>query len=256
VADPTTLNAVTAPLRQLGIALPDEATRLLDVLKAAQVPDPTDALLADLTTLDPDNVAERLRQAALDHAARQAAPALLQRLTHRIGTGIAAALRTDGDRIVTELRDRLEQALPAVTEAAHHFAPTDKPATILDRGQDAADAYLKLRDALPTLEAVHAARFHLARTCAYGRADVPAAMFVTPPADLAGLRNAGRAYADTHGTGGRWLALVRDGHTVTLNTAAETDALVNRLEKQAATARAETQRTTPRPATFSYAPAR
>jgi hypothetical protein len=254
MADPTALKLLTRSMASLGIKVPAEVDRLTGIHQAAKLPDATDALLADLDALTADNTAERLREAALDYAAQQATPQLLNRLGHRIGEGIVRAYRTDADRIVGQLHKLMAAAAPVVTEAANHFGPTDKPGTILDRGEAASAAYLALREQIPTLDLIQQVRLSLSANCGYGRNDVPAAMFIAPAPTMEALRDAGRAYRDHDGTGGRWLSLVKHGHTLKLNTADEVEAMIVQAETKAANDKAERLRPAPTVGMFSGRP--
>jgi hypothetical protein len=254
VPDPTAIiTGVVRPLDRLDVDFPDETVRLLAVWDAVgQVRQPVDTLAGQLDQLTVDNVADRIRQAALDQAAHQGALGILQRLGHRIGAALTASLHADADRIVADLASRYGKAADTVHNAARLLRPDDDPAAILDRGHDHATAYLTMRDTLPVLDLIHQARYHLSATCGYGTPDPAIAMFIDNADNLDQLRTAARAYRNTSGTGGRWLALAAAGFRLNLNTADQARTLVGAAERATAKAKADRDRTPPRPPVLSY----
>lgn len=242
--------AVLDPLEKLGVALPDDATAALalaDASTAAAADVPANGLRAGIAdgTIGPDNIADRLREAALDVAAHQGAVTLRTQLLPYLASAVQTALAADADRIVDDLRPTFDQAVETVANAAGHLRPNAKPADILTAGPASAAAYHAIAEQQAILELILQARI------GGGRPDAPAALFIEPVPNLGHLRRAGRAYQQTAGPGGRWLAMVADGCTLRLNTSREAREVV--AQARAGTRREEEARhaSPPRPPSLS-----
>ncbi len=120
------LHQFARSLERLGVEPPAEFTRARALLALGlglglntAVASPVDPLLADFQSgaLTADAFPDRLRAAALEVAAKDAAYAVLRDLTPPLVRHAARAVRDDGDRLITELRRPFDRAKASMTTA-------------------------------------------------------------------------------------------------------------------------------------------
>jgi hypothetical protein len=233
VTDLTALRiAVLDPLATLKVDLPEEVDRLLTLWTATSdmaALDPAGELRAAAAdgTLTPDNIVERLQQAALDVNAQEGALHLRRQLEPHLASSVSIALAADADRIVTGLQPAFAEAADALAALAGRFTKRDTADAVLKAGPDTTAAWHDLAAHAATLEQIAHVRLGLATTIGAGTPDVPVAMYLAQGDDLGHLRRAGQTYRDTAEPGGRWGALVRDGYTLRLNTTGEAQQLID-----------------------------
>ncbi len=235
--DPVELHAFARNLERLGIDPPAEFVRartLLTLGVDTALANPVDALLADFQTgsLTERKFPDRLRAAALEVAAKDAAYAVLRDLTPPLVRHAARAVRDDGDRLITELRRPFDQAKASMTTAGALFDERTSPERVLALGGEAAAAWQQMAADADTLDAVRAARMDLARW-GYGTAPQRTLMFTSGIDTADQLAVAEQAFSRSAGPGRHWHALTAAGFALHLATAEEVVATQARLRAEA-----------------------
>ena len=114
-----------------GIEVPSGARDAFAIWKAAAavLDTPTANLGAELVdgTLTAKNVADRLRQAALEAAARETTRSMLVDLDAALGRQAIAAFHADADRTIEKLRPSYDAAADTVIDALGYFTAADSP---------------------------------------------------------------------------------------------------------------------------------
>ncbi len=227
------LHAFARTLERLGVEPPAgfaHARSLLTLGVDTAQANPVDALLADFQTgaLTQRKFPDRLRAAALEVAAKDAAYAVLRDLTPPLVRHAARAVRDDGDRLIAELRRRFDQAKASMITAGRLFGENTGPEQVLALGGEAAAAWQQMSTDADTLDAVLAARMDLARW-GYGTAPQRSLMFVSGIGTAAALAAAEQAFSRPAGPGRHWHALTAAGFGLHLATAEEVVATQARL---------------------------
>ena len=191
-----------------GIEVPSGARDAFAMWEAATavLDTPTADLRAELVdgTLTAKNVAERLRQAALEAAARETTRSMLVDLDAALGRQAIAAFHADAGRTIEKLRPSYDAAADIVIDALGYFTAADyvDPNRLMAKGPEAASRWHRVSEALSTLDAIRALVVSL--TGKAGRPSV--SMFVTVT-DEAAPDALAVAEAEAMGAGGpeRWL---------------------------------------------------
>ncbi|SDY96050.1 hypothetical protein SAMN05661080_05141 [Modestobacter sp. DSM 44400] len=240
-------------LRDAGLSGGEEMQRIEDInaaierMLAAQPGSPLQGM--DLMTADPDEIAQRIRQAGIDRAAQMETVNVRNGFQHTLAKSAAAHLRADSDRVVREMRKRFDPAVKFVQAAAKRGLTEHSDMTVLlDMGApDVIAAYRALGPAVAELDRLAALRNQLTTVVGVGPREHPMAAFitgVTTEAELEGAQNVWIGQLETvqhvtpmNGThlanvrrnrlGGAWLALVCAGYTLRLNTGSEAQAVVD-----------------------------
>ncbi len=231
------LHQFARSLERLGVEPPTEFTRtrtLLSLGLDTAVASPVDALLADFQSgsLTERKFPDRLRAAALELAAKDAAYNVLRDLTGPLVRHAARAVRDDGDRLIAELRRPFDQAKASMTTAGALFDERTSPERVLALGGEAAAAWQQMAADADTLDAVRAARMDLARW-GYGTAPQRTLMFTSGIDTADQLAVAEQAFSRSAGPGRHWHALTAAGFALHLATAEEVVATQARLRAEA-----------------------
>lgn len=252
---PTTLAeflAVAANLDAAGYDTGDQVARInaiRDAVAQAINPDRPGQFPDDLLTLDPADIAQRVRAAGIERAAKleiaQQADALDLRLAHSAVAGLTD--RANG--IVTAMGKAWTPALKKVhAAAAAGLTPDTDAASLAETGTPAAiTAYRDLGPAVAVLDRISGLRTQMTTTWGVGPSDYPVAAFVTDVPTMLHLNGAQNVWTGTSKyeqrslgaqgashiarvpvkrLGGPWLALVTGGYTVRLNSGPEAHAVV------------------------------
>jgi hypothetical protein len=146
---------------ELGIKLPEDADQALDAFRVAQeyVHSADDTLDNDVRAgkVGAKNIAARLRDAALDQAARDNVGRLIgDVIDPALSSRAMKAFSDDHPRLLTELAPRYEEAMNVVSVASDIVGVNryNNPASILELGPQASGAFHAAQEALPTLEAI------------------------------------------------------------------------------------------------------
>lgn len=241
----TDLSYTAQAFDALGIALPAEFERARSVLGTAQqtaAANPAQDVLDDfLTGSSTAALVEKVRAAALDLTATQAAHQIIRDLQNPLGKHAAAAIRADADRLIAELAARFDEAASAMIAAAELFDTSATAEDVLRIGPAAAAAWAQLDGARATLDRIDTARgamFHYGVPSDTSRRVLMYLADVRDPISLATAQDAFETSSHLAGPGGRWHALAATGLRLHLNTAAEVAALEDALrtdqERQAA----------------------
>lgn len=245
--------ALAANLRGAGYDVGDEVERVeaintaVDVMLSAEQ---SGHWLADidLMTADPEDVAQRVRQAGIDRAAQMELFNQRNGFQHRLARAAADSLRANSDAVVKAMRKRFDPAVKVVQTAAERgLTQHTNMAELLDiAAPEVIAAYRALGPAVAELDAVAGLRNQLTSVAHVGPTDRPMAAFITDVGsalDLEGAHNVwtGESEVVQHNVGmtgthlarvrkqrlgGAWLALVCGGYKLRLNTGAEAAAVV------------------------------
>ncbi len=230
-------------LAAFDVALPAKATAALDIWRAANTAvadSPADQIRADFEagTITAANVNKKIQDAAASLAASSLAQELTRELIHPIAAAASRDVGEQADDIIRSLRPAWDQAAAGVAEAAKHFVAQATPAEILDGTPEAATAAQTLKRHRAILDAIAGIRRSLS-TFGYGRGLPPdVAMFISTAASSEQLAQAEELMRHDEGLGGRWLHLTSGGFTLTLNTAAESTALIDSAHSATSAAQA------------------
>lgn len=206
-----------------------------------------------LLSLEPDQIADRVRLAAADAVAAR------DEMASRVG-GIfldrLAADAVDAIRdastgfIAATLRPQFDTALAVVQKAADcGITSTTDPAFIVEQGNPKMLAgFRALPDAVATLDTIGRLRDQLTDLCGVGDHRYPIAAYLATATSVLDLEGAAGLDDKTemrdelawHGPirvartvprcGGKWLALITSGYTLRLNNGDEADAVVAAAE--------------------------
>jgi hypothetical protein len=235
-ADPlAAASRLVTQLHDLDVEPPADAAAALLVRKAALTAanrDPSQTLseAVEQGTVTEDNVADLLLEAARDKVARDVARSLLRdNLNGPLGKRALTAIREDADRIISDLRPAFDTAAEGITQAT--FPPDTTPEKIVRLGPDATAAHNALEGHAATLDRIRGVRLALPTP----PANTPTvALFLHPSSvpDATALTRAHALYTANHRSAGRvWHALTAAGYTLRLNTADETQALIDQTEE-------------------------
>lgn len=225
-----------------------------DALDAALVLDEGKYLTADLLSMEPQAVAEALRQAGLDMAAHEQMSRVHTQYDGRLAKAAAANLKAESNRIIAAMRKRFEPALKVVRTAVEAgLTPSSEPAALLASApQNVIDAYRALGPAVAELDRITALRNQMTSTAGVGPSEHLMCGIVTGLRDmqhLEGAQNVWRGVVERvqfnvpngsgashparrtrYRLGGPWLALLLSGYDVRLNTGTEADAVLAAAE--------------------------
>ncbi|MDP9428470.1 MAG: hypothetical protein M3Q47_06135 [Actinomycetota bacterium] len=235
--DPVELHAFAGNLERLGVDPPAQFTRARSLLRIGldtAYANPVDPLLADFASgsLTERKFPDRLRAAALELAAKDAAYGILRDRTGPLTRHAVQAVRDDGNRLVAELRRPFNQAAVTMTSAGGLFTENARPEEILALGGEAPAVWQQMSVAADTLDLVLAVRSDLARW-GHGSTAHRVVMFVSNISTSDQLAAAQQAFDRTAGPGRRWHALTAAGFTLHLGTADEIAATQARLRGEA-----------------------
>lgn len=228
-------------LTALNVTVPDQAIAAADIYRAALAA-AGEAPAADLQAalvagkVNPSNVGDMVREAALRQAAQQNAHQVVTALRTTINKAIRDALREDSDRIIGELRTQFDPAAAEVVKAAAHFGPDTTADDVITEKPDVVKRFNQIAAHVTTLDLVARAYRSLLSDVLRELPDDIATLFVADASDLNHLRE---LYRPTRS----WLALAHAGFTLRLNTPVEAAEVVARADAKAAElAKAEHER--------------
>ncbi len=224
-------------LERLGVEPPAEFTRarsLLSIGLDTALANPVDALLADFAngSLTEQEFPARLRAAALEVAAKDAAYAVLRDLTPPLVRHAARAVRDDGDRLIHELRVPFDQASKSMITAGALFDEETSPEQVLALGGDAPAVWQRMAADADVLDLVRAARLDMSRW-GFGSAPQHTLMFTADINSADQLAVAEMAFNRSAGPGRHWHALAAAGFRLHLGTAEEVAAAQAHLREEA-----------------------
>ena len=241
-----------ASLRDAGYPAGDIVARveaITEALDQAQMVDPVSKWLdGDLLDLDVVQVVERCRQAGIDRASISEQASVRTHINARFTHVAAAAIRSDSDSIIEAMRTKFNPALKCVTTAVTAgITSTTVPATLAETGTAGQiAAFRALGPAVTILDQIVGLRWQLADIAGVGPATTPMACILERADSVADLEGAQNLWRGEHEVvqhdiepngstmvrirrprvGGPWVALVRSGCKLRLNSGAEADALV------------------------------
>ena len=194
----------------LDLNMPPAARKVFETWEAATAV--LDAPTADLReellagTLNAGNAADKVREAALDAAARERTRPILVDLDQTAGRQALAAFYADAERAIEKLRPAYDAAAAAVLDGLDHFDAFEftDPARVMSKGPAAASRWHTTSEALAVLDAIRALVVTLT-----GKAGRPSVELFVTLTDEAESDTLAQAQAEALGAGGpeRWLRL-------------------------------------------------
>ncbi|MGI8700366.1 MAG: hypothetical protein ACR2JU_04020 [Nocardioidaceae bacterium] len=219
-----------------------------DAILAMRNADSSELFTDEMMSLEPSEVVERFRQASVAASARPEMDRVHQGFEFRLADVAAASLLQESDNIVAAMRETFDPAIEVIQTAADKGLTSDSdPAVVLDTADpDVITAYRGLGPAVLELNKIAHLRIQMATIAKIGPADRPLCCFVTGVTELE-LEGVERVWAGspervqnvlpwggTHvaqrrrrRVGDQWLSLITSGYKVTLNTAAESFAVLD-----------------------------
>lgn len=202
----------------------------------------------------PEEIQERVRQAAFDRTAREAtAYTVYEHFRRRLARDAGPLMLSHCDEVVARTRGDFDTHAQVVTDAAARgLSSATDPAELLQNADaETLEAYRALPRAVAALDQIAALRTQMAELLGYGPTSPIVAAFVTGVNrdDLQTAVNryagdtevaqynapvVGSALVNVHKqrTGGAWLALANAGVTLHLNTADETTQVLTAATKR------------------------
>ncbi len=212
--------------------------------------DPARHFASDLLAMSPQDVAEGVRQCAVDLAIQQEIVRVVGDVQVLLVASATDALSQVADRVITAMRTPFDKAVKAVQAAADRglTSSTDPAALAATADPDVIAAYRGLAAATAVLDELHVKRNQMTLLGRIGPPDHPLCCFVTGVSEdeLEGAENIWRGDSELvsnvltggpagggthlarrirHRVGGPWLALLVSGYTLRLNTGAEAHAV-------------------------------
>lgn len=218
-----------------------------DAILAMRGADNSALFTDDLMSLEPAEVVERFRQAAVAASARPEMARVHSDFEFRLADVATVSLLAESDRIIAAMREIFDPSLKVIQQAADKGLTESTDPTALAQTADALTlgAYRAIGPAVIALNKIAGLRTEMARIAKIGPADRPLCCFVTGvnELELEGAENLWRGNPErvqnvlpmggTHMTqrirhrlGDQWLALVTAGYTLRLNTASEADSVL------------------------------
>lgn len=256
-AGPLDLNQIIELAETMQALTGDSITPLLDQIWAAR-----DAIekaeiqivqgaidVDDMLTIDPEVLTQRVLDSCRDRAVRETL-AYQQSIhfTDALARAAGPALKGAADDVVAALRSDFDKHLAVVGKAkAAGISEHTDTAQLLTEGTTAQiAAFRALPAAVTALDQIAGLRVQMAQLLRYGPIEPVVACFLTDVDSAVDIESATNQYSDRVETaqynqdfvgstfvdvkvsriGGRWLSLLHGGHTLHLNTAAETSAVL------------------------------
>jgi hypothetical protein len=235
------LQTIGTEFERLGLTVPEPVARTLAVYRevtAVATADPLAELRASVAnaTVEPDTIGAELDAAAVALARKDQGHTISTSLSGAFNQAARLLAVHQGDAMITALRPTFDQAVGQFADAVDLLGPNPEPAMIRGAGPKTALAFGTFDEAKGTLAHVHRARTRLAglgyapthrQQCGVWYLEGPPAM----------LEEANDVYRQAHGD--KFAAMLAAGLTLRLNTAAESDALVQADQQARAQVAAE-----------------
>lgn len=211
-------------LAGLGVTIPKrclDARGIYEAALAAASSHPSDSLrlALDAGALTPENVGDRVREAAISLTAKQNAHQIVRDLQNTLNKAIREALCEHATQIHGELDAVFKPAADGVARAAQHFGPDTTADEVLAMPTAAAAQWRTLASHMHTLDVVSAGYRSFLVDVMRTPPENKAALFITDGSklDLA---------AELYRVRGSWHAMAAAGISLRLNTPEQAAAVV------------------------------